>query len=441
MWASGAHDLGSNPSRPIFGLNNKIMIFETVIGRSQEDLKKYGLYGAGYIGRYLVIGEYEWQLSSKIYFDFIKSHVVLICGKRGSGKSYCSGTILEEFCNLPEEIREKSAFIVFDPMGIYWSMKYPNEQQKDLLKQWNLEPKGFDVLLAVPKGLEKVYREAGLPIDFTISIPVNYFSAEDWILTFEWDRFDKKSIALEKIISEVSKKEKYDINDIIETIRKDNEIENEIKNVLISYFKAVEAWGIFEKEGTKIEEIVKPGKIVIIDVSRVKNDAIRNMIASWIARNTYYLRLLARKEEELAKMGYEQKFKFPIVWLVFEEAQNFAPRDKKTLALDPILTIAKQGREPGVNLICITQMPNKLHQDLLSQTDIVIAFRLTSSEDLKALRLVMQTYVEEELENYFNKLPRIPGAAIVLDDNIERIFAIVVRPRISWHAGGTATVI
>ncbi|MEM0480732.1 MAG: ATP-binding protein [Candidatus Aenigmatarchaeota archaeon] len=420
-------------------------IIENVVGRSKEDLKKYGIKGAGFIGRQLVIGEYDWQLTTKVYFDFIKAHVVLICGKRGSGKSFSAGVIIEEFCKLEDEIRNKSAFVIVDPMGIYWSMKYPNLAMKQILQQWNLEPRGFKEYfrVLVPKGLYEDYINAGIPVDDSFSLATNIFTAEDWIRTLELERTSKAAIALEKNLNELAKeKEIYDLNDLIEKIKNDNEIEDEVKKFLVSTFKTIESWKIFEKYGNRIEDFVVPGKVTVIDLSRVKNIAIMNMIAAWLANTIYFNRVLSRKEEEIAKIeGREQKYFFPITWLLFEEAQNFAPSDKQTIALDPILRIAKQGREPGVNLICITQMPNKLHQDLLSQTDIVISFRLTAREDLKALRAIMQTYVEEELEILFNKLPRIPGAAIILDDNSERILTAVIRPRLSWHAGGTAQVI
>ncbi|MEM5820700.1 MAG: ATP-binding protein [Candidatus Aenigmatarchaeota archaeon] len=419
-------------------------IIETIIGRSEEEKKKLGIKGAGYIGRHLVIGEYDWQLTTKVYFDFTKSHVVLICGKRGSGKSYSSGVIIEEFCQLEDEIRKKSAMVILDPMGIYWSIKFPNEQQKALLKQWNLEPKGFKeyIEVFVPKGLYEDYINAGIPVDKTLTLTTSDFTIEDWVKTFEWDRTSNLAIALEKVLAELKKEVgKYDLKDIIRKLQEDKEIDENVKKTLVSIFKTVDTWGIFEKDGNKIEDIVIPGKVSVIDLSRVKSNAIINMIAAWITSNTYFKRVLSRKEEEIAKIeGRPQKYFFPITWLVFEEAQNFAPSDKKTIALEPILTIAKQGREPGVNLICITQMPNKLHQDLLSQTDIVISFRLTSREDLKALHSVMQTYMEEDFQYYFNKLPRIHGAALILDDNLERIFTCVIRPRLSWHAGGTAQI-
>jgi hypothetical protein len=52
------------------------------------------------------------------------------------------------------------SFIVVDPVGIYWSMKYPNEQQKNLLKEWQLEPKGLTNLkVLVPIGQLESYKK------------------------------------------------------------------------------------------------------------------------------------------------------------------------------------------------------------------------------------------------------------------------------------------
>jgi hypothetical protein len=53
----------------------------------------------------------------------------------------------------------------------------------------------------------------------------------------------------------------------------------------------------------------------------------------------------------------------------------------------------------------------------------------------------MQTYVQEDLWKYINRLPRsLKGGAVLLDDNMEKIFTVNIRPRQSWHAGGTAAI-
>jgi hypothetical protein len=128
---------------------------------------------------------------------------------------------------------------------------------------------------------------------------------------------------------------------------------------------------------------------------------------------------------------------YPIVWLIIDEAHNFCGTEP-TVSSQPLLTIAKQGREPGVSLVVITQMPNKIHQEILSQCDLVFSHRLTSKADLQALHEISQTYMAEELQKYISILPRVSGACIVIDDNLEKVFTVNIRPRLSWHSGGTA---
>ena len=127
-----------------------------------------------------------------------------------------------------------------------------------------------------------------------------------------------------------------------------------------------------------------------------------------------------------------------------------APKEKSvkrtTIILDEeereyVDSLIDQGREPGISLLFITQRPNKLHEDALAQSDLIIAHRLTSEADLKALRGIMQTYMLDDIQTYINSLPRQKGTAIVLDDNSERIYTMQARPRKSWHAGGSPTAI
>jgi intein/homing endonuclease len=358
--------------------------------------------------------------------------------------SYSAGTILEEFSFLPDEYRNKMSFIVVDPVGIYWSMKYPNEQQKNLLKEWQLEPKGLTNLkVLVPIGQLESYKKAGVPVDGTIALSLSDLTPEEILLAFKLDRLSEEGVALEKNFTKLQReKEKFDLTDLIEEIRKDEETKKEVRDALVSLLSVANEWKLIVKEGMKIEEIAEPGKITVIDVSRMRSEELRNLLVALIAREIYRLRVLARKEEEKFKISGEKlKFTFPIVWLILEEAHNFIPSDKEVASSEPIKIIAKQGREPGIGLIVITQMPNRIHQDILSQTDIVISFRLTSRDDIQALHSVAQTYMQEELEAYLNSLPRWPGAALIIDDNLEKVFTVAIRIRSSWHSGGTAAVV
>ncbi len=420
------------------------MPYETIVGRSREDLGKFGDKGVGYIGKHIVGTGEDTHLTTRVFVDLLKPHVVLVSGKRGSGKSYSAAVMLEEFCTLEENLRKKMAFVVVDPMGIYWSMKFPNEQQRDLLKKWSIEPRKFENLkVYVPAGQKEDYEKAGIPIDDTIEISLTDFSPEDLILAFGLKRTEEMAVSLEKnfnILMEQNKK--FGFDELIGTIQDDRETKKEVKDALTNLLKVASQWGLVVKEGKSVEDFVKAGEISIIDLSRLKSTELRVLVAALLSRRILRARVLARKEEEKAKIeDREAKINFPLTWMIFEEAHNFCPSDGVAASSAEIQKIAKEGREPGVGLVVITQMPAKVHQDVLSQCDLVISFRLTSKNDLDALHAVMQSYVQEEIEKFINRLPRgWPGAAVILDDNLEKIFTVNIRPRSSWHAGGTAVL-
>lgn len=421
-------------------------MYETIVGRTKEDLEKFDAKAVGYIGKHIVGTGEDVHLTTKVFLDFLRPHIILICGKRGYGKSYTASVIAEEIASLPDEFRRNLSVVMVDTMGIFWSMKKPNEQQSELLKGWDLEPKGFsNVKVFVPFKQGEEFERAGIPIDAGISILPYEFSPDEWRLAFNLSATEPAGIALEKNINELLQiKQKFTIEDLITKIKDDKETSNEVKDALKNMLTVADQWGVFGEEGINIDDIVQPGQISIIDVSHLRATeawSVRNFLVAIISRKIYHYRLLARKEEEIAKMEErEVEKKYPMVWLIIDEAQNFAGIEP-SVSLNPLLTIAKQGREPGVGLVAITQMPSRIHQDILSQCDLVISHRLTSKDDLQALHAVYQSYMQEEIEKYINLLPRWPGAAIILDDNLEKVFTINIRPRFSWHAGATAQIV
>jgi len=418
-----------------------------IVGKDWKDLKTFGERGTAFIGKHIVGKGEDAHLTNPVLMDLTRPHVVLVCGKRGTGKSYSAGVIAEEIYKLPDDIRKNLAVIMIDTMGIYWSMKLPNEKENDILKSWGLKPEGINTKLFVPKGYINEYKETGITVDRPFTISVSELTAEDWATTFGFSMIDEYGILLEKVIEEVKEKygDKFSLMDIRNAIEEDKTSEKRVKDALINRFVAAETWGLFEKEGTKIEEFLRPGAISIIDVShymRVSESwSIRAMVVGLLARKIFTQRLMARKAEEYGQITGQVKKGLPMVWLMMDEAHQFVPNEGVTAATEPLLTLIKEGREPGISVLLITQRPNKLHEDALSQADIIIAHRLTSKADIEALRSIMQTYMLEDIEEYINDLPKTKGSAILLDDNSERIYQIQMRPRFSWHAGGSPIII
>jgi len=420
-------------------------MYEIITGRQPKDLKKFGLKGAGYLGKHIVGKGNDAHLTNKILIDFLRPHVILVAGKRGSGKSYSSAVLAEEMSLLPPELSQNLSTIMIDTMGIFWSMKYPNDDQTILLDEWGMKPKGLKdkVKVYVPYRQKQSFEESEIPVDFGISIQANEFTPEDWSLAFNLPTTNPISLGLQKTVNQLQESgEKFTIDDLITKIKDDRLLDTHVKSSLENMLTIADQWGVFGKEGVKIENIIKPGTINVFDVSRLRATeawSVRNLLVAMICRKVYQQRVIARKQEELEKMGeIKLEKRYPLVWLIMDEAHQFIPADTITVSSRPILNIVKQGREPGISFVPITQMPNKIHPEVISQCDMVISHRLTSKNDLDSLQSVMQNYLMEDLTKSINSLPKWKGSAIILDDNSERIYQIQVRPRFSWHAGESA---
>jgi len=422
-------------------------MYEIVTGRTPKDREKFGTEGCGYIGKHIVGKGEDAHLTNKVLLDFLRPHVILVAGKRGSGKSYSGGVLAEEMAFLPKELSQNLSTVMIDTMGIYWSMKFPNEDQLVLLDEWGLKPKGLKekVQTYVPYKQKKEFEEAEVPVDHGISIAPWSFTPEDWTLAFNLPPTNPIGLGLQKVVNRLQDSgEKFSLNDMITTIKDDRLLDTHVKSSLENMLTVADQWGVFGTEGLKIDEIVKPGTINVFDVSRLRATeawSVRNLLVAIICRKVYQQRVIARKQEELAKMGeIKLEKRYPMVWLIIDEAHQFIPAENLTVSSRPILDIVKQGREPGISFVPMTQMPNKVHQEVISQCDMVISHRLTSKNDLESLQAVMQTYLMENLTKSIDSLPKWKGSAIILDDNSERIYQVKMRPRISWHAGESAVL-
>ena len=430
-------------------------MYDIVIGRSEEDKKKFGLKGTVMIGKQYVQMGRTTSLSNHIYLDVANSHVIFVCGKRGSGKSYSLAVIAEGVANLPEEIRQNISIIMLDTMGIYWSMKYPNVRDKDILDEWDLEAKGLDVQIFTPSGYFKEYKDKGIPTDIPFSILPSELNSSDWTRTFEIEENSDVGVLIQRVIHELKeKKESFGMDDIIKAVDSDSRSSQNMKDGANNHFLTAKEWGLFEDKGTKISDLVIGGKVTILDLSCYATmDGgwnIKSLVVGLISQKLFIERMIARKNEEFeelkASIEYfsedkKQKQEFPLVWLAIDEAHEFLPVIGKTLATDPLVTILREGRQPGISLLLASQQPGKIHTDVMTQSDTILSHRITAKLDTDALGLLMQSYMREGLDKMLNELPRVKGAALILDDNNERLFQMKVMPRISWHGGSSPTAL
>jgi|TARA_B100000315_G_scaffold257315_1_gene305744 hypothetical protein len=431
------------------------MPYDVLIGRNSHDKEAFQDRGLISLGKgYVKMGQHT-SLSNRILMDVARSHVVLVAGKRGSGKSYTLGVLAEELSNLPKETSENISSLIFDTMGIYWTMKYENSKDKELLSEWDLKSKNLPTKIFVPYGHYEDYVEKGIPIDETFSLDIMEMNAEDWIITFGLDILNPISVLIQRTINKLnSEGRKYSINDIIENFKRDRETPIETKNASIGLFESAITWGVFSEESensTKVSDLISGGVTSVLDLSvynSVGSFNVRAMVIGLLSRKIFNQRMSARKNEEVKAVsrgldlsGFDEKKETPLVWIFIDEAHEFLPLNEKTAATDALIQLLREGRQPGISMVLATQQPGQIHRDVMTQSDIVISHRVTSEPDLTALNLIMQSYLLESISGYMNDLPSVKGSAIVLDDNSERIYPIKIRPRFTWHGGEAPTAI
>jgi len=425
-------------------------MYEIVVGRSEQDRKKLGLRGSVLLGKQYVEMGRTTSLSTDVFMDVNRSHVVFVAGKKGSGKSYCLSAIAEGIMELDSEIRQNISMILFDTMGVFWTMKFPNTKDSELLKKWNIKPRGMDVQIFTPIGVFEKYKNEGVPTDFPLSIRPSELDADDWCSSFGIDRNSEIGVLIEKVINFLlENKSNYSVDDIIDAVKDDLKTEEKVKDAVINRFENAKKWGLFDVRGTEIKDIAIGGKISVIDASAYailpNGWAIKSLLIGLIAKKLFIERMKVRRGEEFEQLKSLQSYfkeeevskekKEPLVWLMIDEAHEFLPNRGSTTATLPLITILREGRQPGISMALATQQPGKIHTDVMTQSDIILGMRLTAKVDTDALQQLAQSFMREGIESSINKLPRVPGASVLIDDQNERVFSIQVRPKATWHGG------
>ncbi|MFC1734204.1 ATP-binding protein, partial [candidate division KSB1 bacterium] len=259
-------------------------------------------------------------------------------------------------------------------------------------------------------------------------------------------------VLIERVIYKLRKeKENYSMNDIIKTVRTDERSEQNVRDAVENRFLGTENWGVFSEKGTPLKELAAGGQVTVLDVSCYATMPggwkIKALIVGLVAQKLFIERMIARKTEEYASIKSaihyftedekQAKQETPMVWLIIDEAHEFLPVKGKTASSDALITILREGRQPGISLILATQQPGKIHTDVMTQSDTVLSHRITAKLDVDALGMLMQSYMREGLTVAIDNLPRVKGSAVLFDDTNERMYPMRVRPRFTWHGGAS----
>lgn len=437
------------------------------VGRKKSVLKQYGNTSSAFLG---MVNE-EDCYGAKVYLDGLNPHVVFIDGSRGSGKSYGLGVIAEELAKKNPYIGQ----IVIDPVGVFWSMRFPNQEKKELeqLEKWGLSPEGLNnIKVFVPEGMaKKISKET---FDETFSMYPSLLSTDDWCLTFGIDRFNPTGLLLEKTLSyvkhgyiaklEEDKEEKirpkgnqFTLDDIIYCLQYCKEFKSSSTGykpdsirALVSRFDAAKSWGIFSDHGTPLSKLSRENQLTILDTSFL-DDNISALVIGILARRILSARKLVTRQDAIKKFDNNTEnpdelleLEIPPTWLYIDEAHTLIPSGNTiTPATNAIIEYVKQGRRPGCSMVLATQQPSAINSKVLSQVDIFISHKLVFNDDISAVQKRMPAIIPGEYKNP-NFIKTLPvGVALIGDrgEETSRAFIIKIKPRLSQHEGRDAETI
>jgi len=387
-----------------------------------------------------LIGEFTvYDITVDDTHNFIANDIIV-------HNSYTMAVIMEEFARQPIEVRQRLSVIVIDTVGIFWTLKVPTKEGVKELEKWDLAPDKTDVRVMVPAGAYDFYKKKELPVDGAFTLRVSELEAAEWLSLFSLSWKDPEGVLISRIVDTAKEKlgTRFGIDELISAAKTDTESQKTTIDAVIGRLKIAKTWGLFEKEGTKIRDIAKPGAITIIDVSSYRQasgmEGPRDIIVGLLGKRLFEERMLYRKEEEIRSMkGLTRESKLPIIWMMIDEAHMFMPKDETSFALSVLLEWVRVGRQPGLSLLLATQRPNKLHPDAISQCDLFISHRMTAQEDIQAVSQLRPSYLHQDFDKYYQEMPRAKGFALILDDQSEKLWLVKIRPRFSWDGGVTAT--
>ncbi|MFB6092705.1 MAG: ATP-binding protein [Haloquadratum sp.] len=343
-----------------------------------------GALAPGPVGR---IGHHRARDGSRggpVAIDFDRPHAALVVGKRGYGKSYTLGVLVEEAARTPG-----IAPVVVDPMGVFSGLAAPPADA-------DAEPVPARVVDAPTVRADAVPpsrwpRLVGADPDAPVGALVWHAAADSSTLA-----------EMREVVT-------------------DADAPAGVRRAAANRLRRAAAWEVFSPDGLDARALAG-GEATILDCSGL-DDAPANAVVAGVAAALYDGRL---GRDAGAEDGSVDR----LPWLFLDEVHVYFGG----VAAGPLRTILTRGRAPGVSLVAATQRPSALPDVAVSQSDLRVVHRLTAGPDVRALAAADPAYVDADVTD---AMPTAPGEALVIDDAAEAVRTVAIRERDTPHGGAS----
>lgn len=421
----------------------------------------------------------------KLWLDITGEQVVAILGKRGTGKSYTLGVLVEGLAagGAPTPIASHTTArsgLVLDIMDIFWTSTIslsPNgspevQRQHALLQKAGIAPQPLNIDVWVPGGYEK---PAVDPPNFhRFYIGARDLEIDDWGALFDINMLtEPRGMLLTDLVNRVSvqgyldatgrlvsPKVNFDFDDLLTCLEQDRSLaQNYNDNTIRSIRQRLETYRglpLFQGAPTSLSSLLQKGRVSVLMLGRVP-DQLKEVIASVILRRLLRERRdasFAQKRLDLqpalsdadrATLIQTISESVSRTWVLLDEAHVLAGADQGSVARDALIKYAKEGRNYGLSLALATQQPSAVDARLMSQVETMIVHQLTSPKDalvaLDNMRSPLPTDIhidgtKASLDVLLRQLT--PGTVTFSCGNaptLPRVCVAAIRPRVSAHGG------
>lgn len=279
------------------------------------------------------------ECSVHLDIDKIFQPHLMILGKTGSGKSYFTKGLLNQFADVK--------YYIFSPSDEY------NKEVKDKKT--------------------KILSDIVLPLNTdNLSYYLNLNVSEELIL--------------QKIVFEDERV--YSVQEIITCIimyYKKNTVKKNSQLTLDLGIEKVQDFQIPQYAQSLIQKLKNLRKVKFAksntDITSVKNSIIFDMTEYTQLEQECILNYYLYKILKSCKATKTSNRKKKLIFI--EEAHNFVPSIKNTLCKEIIVRLAREGRKYGISLCFITQRPRNFDQTALSQSSNKIVFSIPHPDDIR----------------------------------------------------------
>jgi hypothetical protein len=359
-----------------------------------------------------------------VSLDVSRSRSIFIAGKRGSGKSYTLGKIIEDV-----HAAGRHLLVVVDPLSVFWTTAIPvNGAQPVPVRV--LVPGEPEAVLGVMAAAMSGY---GIEVQRLWLNPSD-LSADAWLSLFGYTLADPQGIVLSRALRGLAGP--FTLADLITQVQQDERAAERTVEAVINRLDAAIGWGVFADENIPLVSMLRPGAVNVLDVSGLEPgpQSLRNLAVQLLVDQLYRARLESRRLEQIGRAPT-----IPPVFLGVDEAHNFCPTTGDALGKSSLIRYVKEGRAADMSLAVATQQPSALDFDLISQCDTLVIHRLTASDDVRVASRLSSSYAAA-IPAYLKGCTQ-PGRAVIVDDLEERVAVGQVLPRAMCHGAESLPVL